>query len=821
MITEDESRFLYWLAKDYFSNTGLVIDLGPLAGGSTYALALGLSENRHKFSWPLIHSYDLWEFYQDWGRFFPGKQFAHLADIQGAFLENLGSLRRWVVPHKGDICKATWTGEAIEILFIDIAKTPEAMEHIVNEFYPSLIPGKSIVVHQDFICPECPWIHATQEYLSNYFELVDSPDGGSVCFRLTQSIPKNVLGENGFYRNLRTKDGVELIRSAASRIKGWYQLCVHASLAHFYVSRSDSGKALEILNRIQNSSEYSPAIGFDISGVEGNERQIRIANYVYRVLPGMRERFGLCMRQAVQFAIKRLITALVGTHGFDRLKLEWRIGRLKNKHRVQLVIELLVSSIGQSIKASLATSLTAASPRSKCVLGSPSVVRTHDGSSLRWVNACPITTVEGSYCGFSIFRFEYKYFAIEDSAGPFDYRAFKRGEFKRCIVGHDLTEVRSCIAEVCEGREPLRSCIVLAYVPAHELRLVLDRYIPNDRLTVLTSPGKEREWQGNARFDVIPVEQGDILKWAGSLRRDVTTNKKDNFYSVIIPYIGEAVWKNNLLEVASAKLARRIEVLDPSGRRRIYQGENLRRLLYNKPYLASMFETVGVPRRKTVLEVGCSDGLVCDMVSLCGAKSVDGIDVMRTVGCQYQDMGIHYHIMDGAHLGFEDESFDLSYSIATFEHVPDPYEVMKEMLRVTKVGGCCYVQAGPLYHSPFGHHMFNYFQDYPWAHLRKDKRQLNVYLSEKGLDKAIERDLGMSSEEYLDSMLTRDHLNGLLLADYRLDEFKRRDDVKVLKFNITYEGTDLLTRQIFNEMPEFSADNLVEHGFEISFRRVK
>ena len=32
---------------------------------------------------------------------------------------------------------------------------------------------------------------------------------------------------------------------------------------------------------------------------------------------------------------------------------------------------------------------------------------------------------------------------------------------------------------------------------------------------------------------------------------------------------------------------------------------------------------------------------------------------------------------------------------------------------VLKVGGYGYVQMGPLYHSPFGHHMFAYFQDYP------------------------------------------------------------------------------------------------------------
>jgi hypothetical protein len=75
MISEDESRYLYWLVKEYFTNYGAIVDLGPLAGGSTYSLALGLDEGGHKSSEPVIHSYDLWQFWEDWGRFSPGEEF--------------------------------------------------------------------------------------------------------------------------------------------------------------------------------------------------------------------------------------------------------------------------------------------------------------------------------------------------------------------------------------------------------------------------------------------------------------------------------------------------------------------------------------------------------------------------------------------------------------------------------------------------------------------------------------------------------------------------------------------------------------------------
>jgi SAM-dependent methyltransferase len=204
-----------------------------------------------------------------------------------------------------------------------------------------------------------------------------------------------------------------------------------------------------------------------------------------------------------------------------------------------------------------------------------------------------------------------------------------------------------------------------------------------------------------------------------------------------------------------------------------------------------------------------------------GAGKIVGIDVMETVGCGFPNDRIDYRIMDAARMNFSDQTFDLVYSIATFEHLPNPYETLLEMLRVTKVGGHGYVQAGPLYHSPFGHHMFDYFQNYPWIHLRKSKDEIIAYAKERGIDQAIKNNLGMSCDQYITGMLNPDHINGLLLEEYRLDEFRRRADIEILKFKISYEGGELLTRDIASEIPDIESARLLEHGFEIGFRRIK
>src|SRR5208337_237211 len=172
-----------------------------------------------------------------------------------------------------------------------------------------------------------------------------------------------------------------------------------------------------------------------------------------------------------------------------------------------------------------------------------------------------------------------------------------------------------------------------------------------------------------------------------------------------------------------------------------------------KAYLTSMLKVVSRPRGKTILEVGCSDGLVCDTIVLLGAARAHGIDVMQSVGCGFPHERIAYYVMNGENLAFPDNFFDLVFSIATLEHISNPYACLAEMVRVIKPGGFGYVQAGPLYHSPFGHHMFPYFPDFPWIHLRRSRKEIVSYATQHGIATEIERNLGTTCEDYIFGML--------------------------------------------------------------------
>jgi SAM-dependent methyltransferase len=218
--------------------------------------------------------------------------------------------------------------------------------------------------------------------------------------------------------------------------------------------------------------------------------------------------------------------------------------------------------------------------------------------------------------------------------------------------------------------------------------------------------------------------------------------------------------------------------------------------------------------------VGCGDGLVCEYMVNLGAKQVVGVDVMQTAGCNFPNPRIKYLCRDAQKLPFPDQSFDMVYSIATFEHVADPKSVFDEILRLVKVGGYFYVQAGPLYHSPFGHHMFSYFGEYPWIHLRKSPVQILRYAETTGAAARIKEDMVVSAEDYINSMLSRRHINGRLLDQYGLDALRSREDIREISFAISYEGADLLTPDIIAELSDYDQNWLVQHGFEIVGQRI-
>lgn len=435
--------------------------------------------------------------------------------------------------------------------------------------------------------------------------------------------------------------------------------------------------------------------------------------------------------------------------------------------------------------------------------------------------------VEDGYNGFNIFYFDTRYFAILQKEGVFNIQAFWDNKYSNLLIAHTINELKKEIDWICSNKSTLgnkmgrkrQKALFLCNVISEKITGFLSK-LKNYEIVLLTSKDQNNFKSG---FKIIkycnlsgkPSNIFDITNTSTELLKIL---KNNNYDLVIIPFNRKTFWKGVNLENFSAAISDRLMIMFSNGKMKLYKGEDIRRIQYNKAYLNSMFRFVPQLKGKRILEVGCSDGLACDLLLSEDPEKIIGIDTMKITGCGYGDPKIEYFKMDAHNLLFEDKKFDLCYSIATLEHCRDPLVVLKEMKKVTKRGGFCYVQAGPLYYSPFGHHMFEYFKNYPWIHLRLSKEEIIAYCVQHGIDIKVKETYGRDIQNYINRMINTDHINGRSFEEYKLDEFMASPDIEILNFSRSYEGESLLTENIKDELRHIPREVLLSHGFELVFR---
>jgi SAM-dependent methyltransferase len=87
-----------------------------------------------------------------------------------------------------------------------------------------------------------------------------------------------------------------------------------------------------------------------------------------------------------------------------------------------------------------------------------------------------------------------------------------------------------------------------------------------------------------------------------------------------------------------------------------------------------------------------------------------GIDIQAAnLDARARAAGVHFIRTDATRLCFADESFDVVFTFATFEHLPDPESTFAEIARVLKKGGVACIDFAGLGWSPHGAHMYKTF----------------------------------------------------------------------------------------------------------------
>lgn len=215
MISSEERSLLYNIVKNNWKARGYIVDGGAFLGVSTKCFYRGIRDGGvgageiMKLGKP-IRSYEravathTWEMQRTRivHKKFNIKEVPvgeSFAEELIRFTEDMGDL---VDMNIGDIMDLKSFDGKIEILFLDILKSPEIRRHCAEIFYPNLLEG-SYVIQQDYNQPNIPSIKVLQEYMSDNFDHVGSVRSSAV-FKLKERIGIDYVGS--FFENPPSPD---------------------------------------------------------------------------------------------------------------------------------------------------------------------------------------------------------------------------------------------------------------------------------------------------------------------------------------------------------------------------------------------------------------------------------------------------------------------------------------------------------------------------------------------------------------------------------------------------------------------------------------
>jgi len=159
MISREEIQYYTYLGS-FFEGRGRVVELGSWLGASTQHIVLSLSNNP-RFAGEQLYVFDDFTWRKDWmdqyvsaeERLPPHACFRHLFEKYTADVRQLLNVQRVkIADYDGNegLPMLAWCGDPIEMLYVDCGRTYAVNEAWYNHFESSFIPGRTLIVMQDW-----------------------------------------------------------------------------------------------------------------------------------------------------------------------------------------------------------------------------------------------------------------------------------------------------------------------------------------------------------------------------------------------------------------------------------------------------------------------------------------------------------------------------------------------------------------------------------------------------------------------------------------------------------------------------------------------
>jgi hypothetical protein len=265
LLGATEGAMLYYIARDWCSGKRQIVDAGSFLGASASLLGKGLRDNSKRQADVHVHCYDLWEAkfggLIDFIREKIDPDFPEGADFTHLFLNQVEEVADLIKTYRCDFEETSWDGGEIDLLFIDIAKTPSLNRVALERLLPSVVVD-GFMVQQDFHNPDNPWIQTSLGYLLDYLEVVESRADDSAFFRIRREIPREVLMEAGRYEDLGFGERLDRLEMliAGFRSENFNERYLELIKARLVIESGDHEGGLAILKAADDRVGPNPGI---------------------------------------------------------------------------------------------------------------------------------------------------------------------------------------------------------------------------------------------------------------------------------------------------------------------------------------------------------------------------------------------------------------------------------------------------------------------------------------------------------------------------------------------------------------------------------
>ena len=199
-MLSDGDRAVYFHSGRHWAGEGEIVDIGCFVGGSTQALLDGLASNaQYADRISQIRVFDSFQIdtahVRDWIERHYEVPTGDETGFRRYFDVNFVGREALIDVHEGDIAFAEYRQKTpIAFLGIGGCTSPAKIDNVVRQFFPYLIPGHSLVVHQDYVHAFHPYIHVSMELLNDCFEpAMEIDGGGSYVWRCTRRITPELI----------------------------------------------------------------------------------------------------------------------------------------------------------------------------------------------------------------------------------------------------------------------------------------------------------------------------------------------------------------------------------------------------------------------------------------------------------------------------------------------------------------------------------------------------------------------------------------------------------------------------------------------------